>query len=282
MQSACIWERVVTESVLNFSGKTVVVTGGASGIGRAASLEFVARDANVAVIDCDDRSGKQLEREAASERLKFFAADLSLEKQVIEIISSILASFGAIDVLVSNAGIQTYGTATTTTEAEWDRTLAVNLKSGFLVAKYALPHIIKRGGGAIVITASVQSLGAQRNSLAYMVSKHALLGLMRSMALDYAKDNIRVNAVCPGAIDTPMLRWAASLDDDPDRVIAACHKMHPVGRMGKPEEVARVIAFLASDLASFITGAAITADGGLMLPLGGMAFQESGTGAKKA
>jgi len=133
-----------------------------------------------------------------------------------------------------------------------------------------------------VITASVQSYAAQRNSLAYMVSKHASLGLMRSMALDYAKENIRVNCVCRGAIDTPMLRWAASLDDNPDRVIEACHKMHPLGRMGKPEEIARIIAFLASDLASFVTGTAVVADGGLLLPVGGMAFQESGTGAKKA
>jgi NAD(P)-dependent dehydrogenase (short-subunit alcohol dehydrogenase family) len=191
-------------------------------------------------------------------------------------------AFGSIDVLVSNAGIQTYGSATTTTEADWDHTLAANLKSGFLVSKYSIPYMIERGGGSIVITASVQALGAQRNSLAYIVSKHALIGLMRSMALDYAKDNIRVNAICPGAIDTPMLRWAASLDDNPESVIAACHKMHAVGRMGQPEEVAHLIAFLASDLASFVTGSVITVDGGLMLPIGGMSFQESGTGAKKA
>ena len=219
---------------------------------------------------------------AAGDRIQFFRADLSLNHEVEALIPKIVNAFGGIDVLVSNAGIQTYGSATTTTEEEWDKTLAVNLKSGFLVSKYSIPHMIMRGGGAIVITASVQSLGAQRNSLAYMVSKHALLGLMRSMALDYAKDNIRVNAVCPGAIDTPLLRWAASLDENPDAVIAACHKMHPVGRMGRSEEIARIIAFLASDLASFMTGTAVVADGGLMIPLGGMAFQEAGTGAKRA
>jgi len=267
---------------VNFSGKVVIVTGGASGIGRATSLEFLNRDANVAVLDRNDDAGQKLAREAASDCLRFFYADLSSGTHVEQLIPKIVKAFGGIDVLVSNAGIQTYGSATTTTEAEWDDTLAANLKSGFLVSKHSIPYMIQRGGGSIVITASVQSLGAQRNSLAYIVSKHALIGLTRSMALDYAKDNIRVNAVCPGAIDTPMLRWAVSLDDNPERVIAACHKIHPVGRMGKPEEIAQVIAFLASDLASFVTGSVITADGGLMLPIGGMSFQESGTGAKKA
>ncbi|HUJ95733.1 MAG TPA: SDR family oxidoreductase [Terriglobales bacterium] len=268
---------------MNFSGKVAMVTGGASGIGRATCLELLHYGAVVAAVDRDGAAGRKLVSEAnAPGKIQFFPADLSLNNEVETLIAKIVQVFGGINILVSNAGIQTYGSATTTTEEEWDKTLAVNLKSGFLVCKYSIPHMIKRGGGAIVITASVQSLAAQRNSLAYMVSKHALLGLMRSMALDYAKDNIRVNAVCPGAIDTPMLRWAASLDDDPEAVIAACHKMHPVGRMGKPEEVARVIAFLASDLASFVTGTTVVADGGLMVPLGGMAFQESGTGAKKA
>jgi NAD(P)-dependent dehydrogenase (short-subunit alcohol dehydrogenase family) len=268
---------------MNFSGKVAVVTGGSSGIGRATCLELLQHGASVAVVDRDEVAGHKLIREAnAGDRILFFRADLSLNHEVEVIIPEIVKAFGGIDVLVSNAGIQTYGSATTTTEEEWDKTLAVNLRSGFLVSKYSIPHMIKRGGGAIVIIASVQSFGAQRNSLAYMVSKHALLGLMRSMALDYAKDNIRANAICPGAIDTPLLRWAASLDENPDAVIAACHKMHPIGRMGKPEEIARIIAFLASDLASFMTGTAIVADGGLMIPLGGMAFQEAGTGAKRA
>jgi NAD(P)-dependent dehydrogenase (short-subunit alcohol dehydrogenase family) len=266
---------------VKFDGKVAVVTGGSSGIGRAACLEFLARGASVALVDRDEKSGMELVRQAAEERIRFFCADLSSDGEVEGLVPKIVDAFGGVDVLVSNAGIQTYGSATTTTEAEWDRTLAANLKSGFFASKYCIPEMIKRGGGAIVITGSVQSLAAQRNSMAYMVSKHALLGLARSMALDYAADRIRVNCVCPGAIDTPMLRWAASLDDDPASVIEACHRIHPLGRMGKPEEVARLIVFLASDLASFITGSAVLADGGLMVPIGGMAFQESGTGAKK-
>jgi NAD(P)-dependent dehydrogenase (short-subunit alcohol dehydrogenase family) len=153
-----------------------------------------------------------------------------------------------------------------------------NLKSAFLMSKFAIPEMIRRGGGAIVITGSVQSVTAQRNSAHYVVSKHGLLGLTRSIALDYGSQNIRANCVMPGAIDTPMLRWAASLDSDPDRVLAACDQLHIRGKMGQPEEVARAIAFLASDLASFITGAAIPVDGGLLTPTGGMLSQETGTG----
>jgi NAD(P)-dependent dehydrogenase (short-subunit alcohol dehydrogenase family) len=269
---------------VKYSGKVAVVTGGGSGIGRACGLELLARGATVAVVDWNAEAGGKVVKEsgAGAERMQFFEADLSKEAEVKRAVERIASAFGGIDALASNAGIQRYGSATETTEKEWDEVLGVNLKGAFLISKEAIPHMIRRGGGAIVLTASVQSLAAQRNSMAYIVSKHGLLGLMRSMALDYAKDKIRVNALCPGAIDTPMLRWAAALDDNPERVIEAAHKMHPLGRMGEAEEMARVIAFLLSDEASFVTGSVLVADGGLMLPLGGMAFQESGTGAKKA
>jgi NAD(P)-dependent dehydrogenase (short-subunit alcohol dehydrogenase family) len=168
------------------------------------------------------------------------------------------------------------------TEEEWDEVLNVNLKSAFLMSKYVIPEMIKRGGGAIVMTGSVQSLTAQRNSVHYVVSKHGILGLARSIALDYGKYNIRANCVLPGAIDTPLLRWAASLDSHPEKVLADCDRLHIRGKMGQPEEVARVIVFLASDLASFVTGAAYAVDGGLLVPTGGMASQEAGMGATKA
>ena len=131
------------------------------------------------------------------------------------------------------------------------------------------------------MTGSVQSLTAQKNSLAYVVSKHGLLGLTRSIALDYGKQNIRANCVLPGAIDTPALRWAASRDSHPEKILAECDRLHIRGTMGRPEEVARGIVFLASDLASFVTGAAYAVDGGLLVPAGGMAFQEGGLGAPK-
>jgi NAD(P)-dependent dehydrogenase (short-subunit alcohol dehydrogenase family) len=166
-----------------------------------------------------------------------------------------------------------------TSEELWNEVMDVNLKGCFHVAKAALPWMIQRGGGAIVVVASVQAFTAVGNSAAYVTAKHALLGLVRAMSLDYAARNIRVNCVCPGAIDTPMLRWAASLDAHPEKVIETCNRMHPLGRIGRPEEVANAIAFLASDWASFITGAALLVDGGMLTPTGGMGFQEGGTGA---
>ncbi len=269
---------------MDFKGKVAAITGGGSGIGQACAREFVERNAAVAVVDRDAKAGQLT---AGELRLKggtaeYFQADVSVRAQVERLIPEIVSKLGGIDILVNNAGIQRYGTVTTISEEEWDEVLNVNLKSAFLMSKYALPEMIKRGGGAIVMTGSVQSVAAQRNSVHYVVSKHGVLGLTRSLALDHARENIRANCVLPGAIDTPMLRWAASLDEHPERVIDTCNRLHMRGSMGRPEEVARVIVFLASDFASFVTGSAVMVDGGLLVPVGGMAFQESGTGAKKA
>jgi NAD(P)-dependent dehydrogenase (short-subunit alcohol dehydrogenase family) len=265
---------------MDFAGKVIIVTGGASGIGQAAAREFARRNGTVAIFDRNDRAGRETAEalRAQGHAADYVHVDVATGAEVERAVNEVAARLGGIDVLVNNAGIQRYGAATSTSEQEWDEVMNANLRSAFLASKYAIPHMVRRGGGSIVITGSVQSLTAQRNSLAYVVSKHALLGLTRSLALDYAKDNIRVNCVCPGAIDTPMLRWAASLDDDPARVIEACHKLSPLGRMGRPEEIAQVIVFLASDAASYVTGSVVTADGGLLAPTGGMASQESGTG----
>lgn len=268
---------------VDFSGKVIVVTGGASGIGQATAHEFGARHGAVAIFDRDDRGGQETAAalRAAGHTAEYFHVDLAVGAQVTQAVEQVAARMGGIDIVVNVAGIQRYGTAAATSEAEWDEVMNANVRSAFLVSKYAIPHIKRRGGGAIVIVGSVQSMSAQRNSMAYVVSKHALLGLARSMALDFAPDNIRVNCVCPGAIDTPMLRWAASLDENPQRVVDACHKLSMSGRMGLPEEIARVIVFLASDLASFISGTAIVADGGLLTPTGGMLNQEAGTGGAR-
>jgi NAD(P)-dependent dehydrogenase (short-subunit alcohol dehydrogenase family) len=269
---------------MNFKGKIAVITGGGSGIGQACAREFAERGAAVAVVDRNAAGAQETASEIrrAGGAAENFHADVSLGEQVQRLIGDIVAKLGGIDIVVNNAGIQRYGSVTTVTENEWDEVLDSNLKSAFLVSKYAIPEMIKRGGGSIVVTGSVQSVGAQRNSVHYVVSKHGLLGLTRSLALDYGKQNIRANCVLPGAIDTPMLRWAASLDSNPERVIEACDRVHIRGKMGSPEEVARVIVFLASDLASFINGAAVPVDGGLLVPVGGMAFQESGTGSTKS
>lgn len=268
---------------MDFTGKVIVVTGGGSGIGQACCHEFSSHGGAVAAVDRDEKGVEETRRNVTSRggRAESFVADVSSDSQVQNLINRIVAKMGGIDALVNNAGIQRYGTATTTSEKEWDEVLDINLKGAFLMARYSIPAMVQRGGGAIVNTASVQSVTAQRNSLAYVVSKHGLLGLTRCLALDYAKEKIRANCVMPGAIDTPMLRWAASLDDHPEKVLDACNRLHALGRMGAADEVARVIAFLASDDASFVTGAAVPVDGGLLTPTGGMMFQESGTGGKK-
>jgi NAD(P)-dependent dehydrogenase (short-subunit alcohol dehydrogenase family) len=265
---------------LDLTGKVAIVTGGAMGIGEATARKLAALGASVAILDIDADAGP---RTAATITkiggiCEFFRCNISIGKEVSQAVDAVVQKYGAIDILVSNAGIQLYGDAITTSEEEWDRLMGINLKGCFLIAKYAVPQMIDRGG-AIVIVGSVQSMTAISNSIAYVASKHGLLGLTRAMSLDYAQRGIRVNCVCPGAIDTPMLRWAAGLSNDPEQVIETCNRMHPVGRIGKPEEVADAIAYLASPMASFITGAALLVDGGMLVPSGGMGFQEGGTGA---
>jgi NAD(P)-dependent dehydrogenase (short-subunit alcohol dehydrogenase family) len=268
---------------MDFTNKVVIVTGGASGIGQATAREFAARNGAVAIFDRNDQGGAETASElrSAGHTAEYFYVDLAVSAEVERAVEQVAARMGGVDILANVAGIQRYGTAVTTSDAEWDETQNANVRSAFLASKFAIPHMVRRGGGAIVIVGSVQSMTAQRNSMAYVVSKHALLGLTRSMALDFAADNIRVNCVCPGAIDTPMLRWAASLDEHPERVLDACRNLSMFGRMGRPEEIARVIAFLASDLASYISGTTIVADGGLLTPTGGMMSQESGTGGAR-
>jgi NAD(P)-dependent dehydrogenase (short-subunit alcohol dehydrogenase family) len=267
---------------MNFTGRVAIVTGGSSGIGRACAFGFASRQAAVAVLDRNQEDG-----EAAVEQIRaqggtaeFIAVDLSVSGQVQDAIEKTVSRLGGIDVLAHCAGIQSYGSAVTTTEEDWRKTLAIDLDSAFFITRYAIPEMVRRGGGSIVLTGSTQSLVAHRNSAAYVTGKHAVVGLMRSIALDFAEQNIRANCVLPGAIDTPMLRWGAARDPNPERVIDACHKLALLGRMGNPEEVANVIVFLASDLASYVTGSTMVVDGGQLVPCGGTAFQLVGTGAE--
>lgn len=264
---------------INFDGKVAIVTGAAKGIGEAAARRLAESGASVALLDVDEKVGRQTA--ASIERGGFFSCDVSSANQVDNAVKAVVERFGGIDIVVSNAGIQEYGDVVGTSEELWDKVLNINLKGCFLISKYSVPHMLKRGGGAIVVVGSVQSMTAIGGSAAYVTAKHGLLGLVRAMALDYAQKGIRVNCVCPGAIDTPMLRWAANLDPNPQKVIETCDRMHAMGRIGQPNEVANAIAYLASDAASFITGAALLVDGGMLVPAGGMGFQESGTGAAK-
>ncbi|MCS7032584.1 MAG: glucose 1-dehydrogenase [Phycisphaerae bacterium] len=250
---------------MRYQERHAVVTGGAKGIGAATARALAAEGARVSILDVDETAG-QLAAELPGAR--FFRCDVSRSVEVEAAIEQAIAASGDIWVLVNNAGIQTYGTCVDTTEAEWDRTMNVNLKSAFLCSKAAIPSMLRRGGGVIVNLASVQAFVSQHQVAAYTTSKTALLGLTRSIAVDYAP-KVRCVAVCPGTIDTPMLRNAIELSPDPQEVLQECHDMHPVKRIGRPEEVAALIVFLCSDEAGFITGQPIRIDGGLGLSIGG-------------
>jgi len=256
---------------MRFDDKAVVVTGGALGIGQAACEIFAERGASVAILDWDEKAGGETceQIEAKGGRAIFEKVNVADLAAVVKAVQKAHDVFGKINSLVVSAGIQRYGTALSTDDAQWEEVLGVNLKGAWNAAKAVIPFLQGAGGGSIVNVSSVQALASQQNVLAYTVSKHGLLGLTRSMAMDFAAENIRANAVCPGTVDTPMLAWAASLDPDPQSVYDACNQMHPLGRIAQPREIAEVVAFLAHESSSFVTGAVWTVDGGLLTRIGG-------------
>jgi NAD(P)-dependent dehydrogenase (short-subunit alcohol dehydrogenase family) len=256
-----------------FSEKVAIVAGGALGIGRAAARRLAQDDASVVI--CSDHE-EQVEGTAADLRaegleVSGMRADVTSSADMKRVMEFATEIYGGVDVLINSAGVQRYGTVVETEEEVWDEVLDVNLKGIYLASKHAIPEMRKRGGGAIVNLSSVQAFASQKGVAAYTASKGGINALTRAMALDHAEENIRVNAVCPASVDTPMLRWAADLfkgEKSVEETVADWGKMHPLGRVARPPEVAEVIAFLASESASFVTGGDYKVDGGLLAALG--------------
>ncbi|MEO6288820.1 MAG: SDR family oxidoreductase [Ginsengibacter sp.] len=248
---------------MDYQNKTVVITGAAKGIGASCARLFYEAGASVALMDiAKDESG------ITGDRWLFINCDISSEMQIKEAFEKVRSQFGSVDILVNNAGIQRYGTVTETSGDEWDLVMNVNLKSLFLCSKYAIPFMLENKKGVIINMASVQAFVSQPKVAAYTTAKTAILGLTRSIAVDYSP-YIRCVAVCPGTIDTPMLRDSFALSPDPGAVVQECIDMHLAKRIGTPEEVAELVIYLTDDKASFITGQAIRIDGGLGITIQG-------------
>jgi NAD(P)-dependent dehydrogenase (short-subunit alcohol dehydrogenase family) len=236
-------------------GKVAVITGGASGIGAATARLFVAEGAKVVLVDLNEEKGKEFEQElkALSYEALFVKANITSEEDVADVFKQAVETFGKVDVVFNNAGIGRVHSSHDLEYSEWRNTVNVDLDGVFLVAREAIREMLKNGGGAIVNTASMYGWVGSPGSAAYNAAKGGVINLTRSLALEYAGQNIRINALCPGFIDTPII---------PEEMKQALAEITPLKRLGKAEEMAKAVLFMASDDSTFMTGNTLTVDGG--------------------
>jgi NAD(P)-dependent dehydrogenase (short-subunit alcohol dehydrogenase family) len=248
----------------SLTGKRALITGGASGIGRATALLFAREGAAVAVVDVNEAGGQAVVQMIVDEggQAIFVRCDVTQAGDCQRAVQQTVDELGGLDVLFNNAGIIRRASVLETSEEEWDWVMAVNVKSVFLLSKYAIPVMAQAGGGVIINTASGWGLVGGRKAAAYCASKGAVVLLTKAMALDHGQQNIRVNCICPGDTDTPMLRDEARQLGEPDDRFLAEAAQRPLQRIGRPEDIAQAALYLASDASSFVTGATLVVDGG--------------------
>ncbi len=244
------------------TGKTCLVTGAGSGIGRATAIRFAAEGARVAAADIRAEAAEATAREIGQAAIAL-TIDVTSAASSAAAVDSTCASLGGLDVLVNNAGVTIVGGAHELSEEDWDRELNTNLKSVYLVSKAAWPKLLDRGGGVIVNTASIAGLWAIPADAAYCASKAGVIMLTKCMALDGARSRIRVNCVCPGYTQTPMIDGYFQDQSDPAEARRLAESLHPLGRLGRPNDIADAMVYLASDEAAWVTGTALVVDGGL-------------------
>ena len=253
--------------MMRFHDKVVLITGAGVGIGRAAAIRFSTEGARVAVNSLTPANGMEtlrLLKQARGDGI-YIQGDVSKDAEARRMVEETVKRFGRIDILVNNAGIVLPGRVDNTSEDDWDRTLAVNLKGAFLVSRYVILEMRRGGGGVIVHNASVAAIKGVKDRAAYAASKGGLWALTKAMAADHLADNIRVNCVCPGTTDTPSLDRRIQAFADPVRAKADFIARQPMGRLGRDQEIAAAICFAASDEAAFMNGATITIDGGMTI-----------------
>lgn len=255
-----------------FDGRSVVVTGAGGGIGQVCAREFARQGAVVILADKDSKAIQEasLMLEDAPGQTFPFSCDVTDEIQVKELVSfSSEKGKGRIDVLVNNAGIMRHGSVIELSKTDWETVIDTNLGSVYLTCKYVIPVMIENGGGSIVNLSSIQAFAMTRSLSAYVTSKGGIVSLTKAIAIDFADRNIRCNVVAPGSVNTEMLtETVAGFSDDIDASMAALNKLHPIGRIGTPEDIAQAVLFLAGDTAAFCTGACLVFDGGRLASLG--------------
>ncbi len=252
---------------MRLQDKVAIITGAGAGIGRASAVLFAREGATVVCADLDPRTGEESARAAreAGAEACFLPVDAADSESVGRLVEEALSRYGRLSVFFANAGVVPGGTVLECTDAEWDRTMAINARSVYAACRHAIPAMRRTGGGSIVCTASVAGLVGVKNRAAYSASKAAVMGLVKSVALDFVSEGIRINAICPGTVDTPSLHARLRATGDYETALQQFVARQPMGRLGTAEEIAALALYLASDESGYMTGSHLVIDGGLSL-----------------